>query len=34
MLKALRLCAVLQAIDFEWHNKKEEGGAVCSDKMA
>ena len=26
MLKALRLCAVLQAIDFEWHNKKEEGG--------
>lgn len=26
MLKVLRLCAVLQAIDFEWHNKKEEGG--------
>ena len=26
MLKALRLCAVLQTIDFEWHNQKEEGG--------
>lgn len=25
MLKALRLFAVLQAIDFEWHNQKEEG---------
>ena len=24
MLKALRLFAVLQTIDFEWHNPKEE----------
>ena len=26
MLKALRLFAVLQTIDFECHNQKEEGG--------
>ena len=24
MLKALRLFSVLQTIDFEWHNPKEE----------
>lgn len=25
MLKALRLFAVLQTIDFKWYNQKEEG---------